>query len=204
MCAKKLTKKEMYLQELSALVADTYPLNMVKLNKLLDEYFKIKQKYSKRVAGKWGESFIWQLLKWHTENYADTVKVDESQLVYISRFMDYKRRIIDMLVDTHRLYVNTPFVSYDRQIVNYLRQQWEQTYPELDKENRLLYAAVQAYKVGIDIPITSVYAELPFIEKVAVDKGKLEDVYGVYLNGCIGVKHNEFNRKRKNVKAKAT
>lgn len=184
------------MQKVRTLVADTYPLNIDKLNDLLDKHEVIKQRYSKRVIGKWNESFIWRLLKWHTENYADMVEVDESQLVYISRFMDYKRRIVEMLIDTHRVSIKTPFIMYDRQIVNYLRLRWEEAHSELDKENRLLYAIVQAYKVGIDVPITSVHAELPFIEKVAVDKGELKDVYGVYLNGFIGVKSDERNRTK--------
>lgn len=60
-----------------------------------------------------------------------------------------------------------------------------------DKQNRLLYAAVKAYKVGVDIPVTDVDAELPLLEMVAVDNGKLEDVYGVYSNGCIGINRRE-------------
>lgn len=201
----KKSKKDMYLQEVATLVADTYPLNVNKLSRLVDEYAEIKQRYGKRITKGVSKAFEFKLIEWHMKHYADTVQVDRSQLVYISRFMDYKRRIVEMLVDTQKNFIKTPFVNFDSYIINYLRIRWEQAYPELDKQNRLLYAAVRAYKVGVDIPITDVDAELPLLEMAAVDNGKLEDVYGVYADGrCIGVNHNELNRARKRVKTQAT
>lgn len=200
----KKSKKSMYLQEVVVLVADTYPLNVNKLSRLLDEYAEIKQRYGKRITKRESKTFESNLLEWHMKHYADTVAVDKSQLVYISRFMDYKRRIVEMLVDTQKIFIKTPFVNFDSFVINYLRIRWEQAYPELDKQNRLLYAAVRAYKVGVDIPVTDVDAELPLLEMAAVDDGKLEDVYGVYADGCIGVKRNELNRARKRTKTQAT
>ena len=123
--------------------------------------------------------------------YADTVPVDKNQLAYISRFMDYKRRIVEMLIDTRKIHIVTPFVCFDFYIINYLRKRWEQAHPDLNRQNRILDTAVKAYKVGVDIPVTDVDAELPLLEKVAVDNGKLEDVYGVYDNGCIGINKRE-------------
>ena len=188
---KKPTKKALYLQEVAELVKDTYPLNISKLSILLDQYAEIKQKHSSRITSRLPLAFAWKLLEWHMQHYADTVPADKSQLIYISRFMDYKRRIVEMLIDTGRACVGMPFVYFDAYIIRYLRKQWERAYPELDKQNRLLYAAVKAYKVGVDIPVTDVDAELPLLEMVAVDKGKLEDVYGVYCNGCIGPKEEK-------------
>lgn len=72
-----------------------------------------------------------------------------------------------------------------------MREKWEEAHPELNRQNRILYTAVKAYKVGLDIPLTDVDADLPLLEKVAVDNGKLEDVYGVYDNGCIGINKRE-------------
>lgn len=195
------SKKALFLQEVAELVKDSYPLNVNKLSILLDQYKEIKQRYGKRITGKHSNAFESELLAWHMKHYADTVQADKSQLAYISRFMDYKRRIVEMLIDTHNIHVGTPFVSFDFCIVGYLRKRWEQSYPELDKQNRLLYAAVRAHRVGVDIPITSVDAELPLLEMAAVDNGKLEDVYGVYANGCIGARKNELSRTRKRAKA---
>lgn len=187
---KKPTKKALYLQEVAELVKDTYPLNISKLSSLLDQYAVIKQKHSSRVTSRLSLAFAWKLLEWHMQHYAESVPADKSQLTYISRFMDYKRRIVEMLIDARGLY-HMPFITFDTYIIRYLRKQWERAYPELDKQNRLLYAAVKAYKVGVDIPITDVDAELPLLEMVAVDKGKLEDVYGVYGDGCIGPKEEK-------------
>ena len=188
---KKANKTVLYLQEVAELVKDTYPLNISKLSILLDEYAEIKQKHSSRVTSRMSQLFIRMLLEWHMYHYADNVPVDKSQLVYISRFMDYKRRIVEMLIDTRKIHIVTPFVGFDFYIINHLRAKWEEAYPELDKQNRLLYAAVRAHRVGVDIPITDVDAELPLLEKVAVDNGKLEDVYGVYADGCIGISKRE-------------
>lgn len=194
---KKLTKTALYMQEVAGLVADTYPLNISKLSSLLDQYTAIKQKHSSRVTSRMPQLFIWKLLEWHMQHYADTVPADKSQLTYISRFMDYKRRIVEMLIDTGKIHIVTPFIGFDFYIINYLRAKWEQAHPEMNRRNRILYAAVKAYKVGVDIPITDVDAELPLLEKAAVDNGKLEDVYGVYSNGCIGVKERKPQRVAK-------
>ena len=188
---KKLTKTAVYQQEVAELVKDTYPLNTNKLSSLLDQYAEIKQKHSSRVTSRVPNAFTFKLLEWHMRHYAETVPADKSQLAYISRFMDYKRRIVEMLIDTGKIHIVTPFVGFDFYIINHLRAKWEQAHPELDKQNRLLYAAVKAYKVGVDIPVTVVDAELPLLEMVAVNKGKLEDVYGVYSNGCIGITRRE-------------
>lgn len=177
---KKPTKTALYLQDVADLVKDTYPLNISKLSSLLDEYAAIKQRHSSRVTSRMPQLFIRMLLEWHMQYYADTVPVDKSQLTYISRFMDYKRRIVEMLIDTGKIHIVTPFVGFDFYIINHLRAKWEEAHPELNRQNRILFTAVEAYKVGVDIPITDVNAELPLLEKVAVDNGKLEDVYGVY------------------------
>lgn len=195
------SKKALLLQEVAELVEDTYPLNISKLNRLLVQYAEIKQKHRSRVTSRLPLAFVVKLLEWHMKHYADTVQADKSQLAYIGRFMDYKRRIVEMLIDTHKFFIVTPFVTFDFDFISYLRKRWEETHPELDKQNRLLYAVVRAHKVGVDIPITSVDAELPLLEMAAVDNGKLEDVYGVYANGCIGAKQNELSRTRKRVKA---
>lgn len=187
---EKPTKKALYLQEVAELVKDTYPLNISKLSILLDQYAEIKQKHSSRITSRLPLAFVWKLLEGHMQHYVDTVPADKSQLTYISRFMDYKRRIVEMLIDARGLH-HMPFITFDTYIIRYLRKQWERAYPELDKQNRLLYAAVKAYKVGVDIPVTDMDAELPLIEMVAVDKGKLEDMYGVYSNGCIGSKEEK-------------
>lgn len=187
---KKPTKTALYMKEVAELVKDTYPLNISKLSSLLDQYAVIKQKHSSLVTSRLPLAFAWKLLEWHMQHYADTVPADKSQLTYISRFMDYKRKIVEMLIDARGLH-HTPFIKFDARIIRYLRKQWEQSYPELDKQNRLLYAAVKAYKVGVDIPVTDVDAELPLLERVAVNKGKLKDVYGVYSNGCIGISKRE-------------
>lgn len=191
MSYKKPTKTALYLQDVAELVKDTYPLNISKLSSLLDQYTAIKQKHSSRVTSRMPQLFIRMLLEWHMYHYADNVPVDKSQLVYISRFMDYKRRIVEMLIDTGKIHIVTPFVGYDFYIINHLREKWEEAHPELNRQNRILYTAVKAYKVGVDIPVTDVDAELPLLEKVAVDNGKLEDVYGVYDNGCIGINKRE-------------
>ncbi len=188
---KKLTKTALYQQEVAKLVADTYPLNISKLNGLLDQYAAIKQKHSSRVTSRLPDAFTFKLLEWHMEHYADKIPADKSQLAYISRFMDYKRRIIEMLIDAGGVHIYMPYIKFDFYIIRYLRKQWEQSHPELDKQNRLLYTATEAYKVGVDIPVTSVDAELPLLEMVAVNKGKLKDVYGVYSNGCIGISKRE-------------
>ena len=188
---KKLTKTAVYQQEVAELVKDTYPLNTNKLNSLLDQYAEIKQKHSSRVTSRMPQLFIRMLLEWHMQHYADTVAADKSQLTYISRFMDYKRRIVEMLIDTGKIHITTPFVSFDFYIINYLRAKWEQEHPEMNRQNRLLYASVKAYKVGVNIPIKNVDAELPLLEMAAVNNGKLEDVYGVYSNGCIGISRRE-------------
>lgn len=188
---KKPTKTALYLQEVAELVKDTYPLNISKLSSLLDQYAEIKQKHSSRVTSREPKLFIRMLLEWHMQHYADTVPADKSQLTYISRFMDYKRKIVEMLIDTGKIHIVTPFVKRDAYIIRYLRKRWEQVYPEFDKQNRLLYAAVKAYKVGVNIPVTSVDAELPLVEMVTVNKGKLKDVYGVYSDGCIGISERE-------------
>lgn len=187
---KKPTKTALYIQDVAELVKDTYPLNVNKLSCLLDRYEKLKQKHNTRVTSRLPDAFTFKLLEWHMQHYAETVPADKSQLAYISRFMDYKRRIVEMLIDARGLH-HMPFIKFDAYIIRYLRKQWEQAYPELDKQNRLLYAAVKAYKVGVDIPVTDVYAELPLLEMAAVDNGKLEDVYGVYSNGCIGPKEEK-------------
>ena len=189
---KNPTKTALYLQEVAELVKDTYPLNISKLSSLLDEYAAIKQRHSSRVTSRMPQLFIRMLLEWHMQHYADTVPVDKSQLTYISRFMDYKRRIVEMLIDTGKIHIVTPFVGFDFYIINHLRAKWEEAHPELNRQNRILFTAVEAYKVGVDIPITDVNAELPLLEKVAVDNGKLEDVYGVYVNGCIGISKRDF------------
>ena len=191
MSYKKPTKTALYLQDVAELVKDTYPLNISKLSSLLDQYTAIKQKHSSRVTSRMPQLFIRMLLEWHMQHYADNVPVDKSQLVYINRFMDYKRRIVEMLIDTGKIHIVTPFVGYDFYIINHLREKWEEAHPELNRQNRILYTAVKAYKVGVDIPVTDVDAELPLLEKVAVDNGKLEDVYGVYDNGCIGINKRE-------------
>lgn len=191
MSYKKPTKTALYQQDVAELVKETYPLNISKLSSLLDQYIAIKQKYSSRVTSRMPQLFIRMLLEWHMYHYADNVPVDKSQLVYINRFMDYKRRIVEMLIDTGKIYIVTPFVGYDFYIINHLREKWEEAHPELNRQNRILYTAVKAYKVGVDIPVTDVDAELPLLEKVAVDNGKLEDVYGVYDNGCIGINKRE-------------
>lgn len=191
MSCKKPTKTALYLQDVAELVKDTYPLNISKLSILLDEYAEIKQKHSSRVTSRMPQLFIRMLLEWHMQHYAETVPADKSQLAYISRFMDYKRRIVEMLIDARGLHIYMPFIKFDAYIIRYLRKRWERAYPELDKQNRLLYAAVKAYKVGVDIPVTDVDAELPLLEMVAVDNGKLEDVYGVYADGCIGISKRE-------------
>ena len=188
---KKLTKTALYQQEVAELVADTYPLNISKLSSLLDQYTAIKQKHSSRVTSRRPQLFIRMLLEWHMEHYADTIPADKSQLIYISRFMDYNRRIVEMLIDTGKIHIVTPFVGFDFYIINYLRAKWEQAHPELNRQNRILYTAVEAYRVGVDIPITAVDAELPLLEMVAVNKGNLKDVYGVYSNGCIGISKRE-------------
>lgn len=41
------------------------------------------------------------------------------------------------------------------------------------------------------LKITDEKPLLPLLEMVAVNKGKLEDVYGVYSNGCIGITRRE-------------
>ena len=184
---KKPTKTDLYLQEVAELVKDTYPLNISKLSSLLKQYEVIKQKYSSRITSREPNAFTFKLLEWHMQHYAETVPADKSQLTYISRFMDYKRKIVEMLIDARGLH-HMPFIKFDAHIIRYLRKQWEQSYPELDKQNRLLYVAVKAYRVGVDIPVMDVDAELPLLEMAAVDNGKLEDVYGVYSNGCIGAK----------------
>lgn len=191
---KKPTKKALYLQEVAELVKDTYPLNISKLSSLLDQYAVIKQKHSSRITSRRPDTFTFKLLEWHMQHYVETVPADKSQLAYISRFMDYKRRIIEILIDARGLH-HMPFIKFDAYIIRYLRKQWERAYPELDKQNRLLYAAVKAYKVGVDIPVTDVDAELPLLEMAAVDNGKLEDVYGVYSNGCIGPKERQHEQK---------
>lgn len=188
---KKLTKTALYQQEVAELVADTYPLDISKLSSLLDQYTAIKQKHNSRVTSRMPQLFIRMLLEWHMEHYADTIPADKSQLIYISRFMDYKRRIVEMLIDTGKIHIVTPFVSFDFYIINHLRAKWERAHPEMNKQNRILYTATEAYKVGVDIPVTSVDAELPLLEMVAVNKGKLKDVYGVYSNGCIGISKRE-------------
>lgn len=188
---KKPTKTALYMQEVAELVKDTYPLNISKLNSLLDQYAEIKQKHSSRVTSRQPQLFIRMLLKWHMEYYADNVPADKSQLAYISRFMDYKRKIVEMLIDTGKIHIVTPFVGFDFYIINYLRAKWEQAHPELNRQNRILYTAVEAYKVGVDIPIKDVDAELPLLEMAAINNGKLEDVYGVYCNGCIGISKRE-------------
>ncbi len=188
---KKPTKKALYLQEVAELVKDTYPLNISKLSSLLDQYTAIKQKHSSRVTSRRPQLFIRMLLEWHMEHYADTIPADKSQLIYISRFMDYKRRIVEMLIDTGKIHIVTPFVGFDFYIINHLRAKWEQAHPELNRQNRILYTAVEAYRVGVDIPITAVDAELPLLEMVAVNKGNLKDVYGVYSNGCIWISKRE-------------
>ena len=188
---KKPTKKALYLQEVAELVKDTYPLNISKLNILLDQYAEIKQKHSSRVTSRMPQLLIRMLLEWHMQHYADTVPADKSQLTYISRFMDYKRRIVEMLIDTGKIHIVTPFVSFDFYIINHLRAEWERAHPEMNKQNRILYTATEAYKVGVDIPVTSVDAELPLLEMVTVNKGKLKDVYGVYSDGCIGISKRE-------------
>lgn len=174
------------MQELSDVVKNSYPINEEMLNKIISKGIEINAKYSKRITSSFPENLIWKLLEWHMKNYANCIKPDKSQLVYIGGFMDFKRRIIEKLIDTHKIFIKTPFVMYDKRIVNYLRVQWEQAYPAMDKANRKLYAAACAYKFGVNIKITHVDANLPFIEMVAVRKDKLKDIYGVYLNGCIG------------------
>lgn len=188
---KKPTKTALYLQDVADLVKDTYPLNISKLSSLLDQYAEIKQKYSSRITSRKPNAFTFKLLEWHMQHYAETVPADKSQLAYISQFMDYKRRIVEVLIDTGKSHIATPLVKFDAYIIRYLRKQWEQAYPELDKQNRLLYVAVKAYRVGVDIPVTEVDAELPLLEIAAVNNGKLEDVYGVYSNGCIGPKEEK-------------
>ena len=198
---KKPTKTALYLQEVAELVKDTYPLNISKLSILLDQYAVIKQKHSNRVTSRRPQLFIRMLLEWHMEHYADNVPADKSQLIYISRFMDYKRRIVEMLIDTGKIHIVTPFVGFDFYIINHLRAKWEQAHLELNRQNRILYTAVEAYKVGVDIPTTDVDAELPLLEMVAVNNGKLEDVYGVYCNGCIGIsKRENCNMLQKSLK----
>lgn len=200
MSYKKPTKTALYLQDVAELVKDTYPLNISKLSSLLDQYTAIKKKHSSRVTSRMPQLFIRMLLEWHMQHYADNVPVDKSQLVYINRFMDYKRRIVEMLIDTGKIHIVTPFVVYDFYIINHLREKWEEAHPELNRQNRILYTAVEAYKVGVDIPVTDVDAELPLLEKVAVDNGKLEDVYGVYDNGCIGInKRENYNMLQKSL-----
>ena len=194
---KKPTKTALYIQDVAELVKDTYPLNVNKLSCLLDRYEKLKQKHNTRVTSRLPLAFTVKLLEWHMEHYADTVLVDKSQLAYIDRFMNYKHKIIEMLIDTHKIHITTPFIRFDFHIINYLRKRWEQAYPELDKQNRLLYAAVRAHRVGVDIPITDVDAELPLLEKAAVDNGKLEDMYGVYVNGCIGATERKLQHVAK-------
>ena len=88
MSYKKPTKTALYLQDVAELVKDTYPLNIIKLSSLLDQYTAIKQKHSSRVTSRMPQLFIRMLLEWHMYHYADNVPVDKSQLVYISRFMD--------------------------------------------------------------------------------------------------------------------
>lgn len=196
---KKLTKTALYMQDVAELVKDKYPLNINKLNSLLDQYAEIKKKHSSRVTSRVPDAFTFKLLDWHMQHYADTVPADKSQLAYISRFVDYKRRVIEMLIDTGKIHIVTPYIKFDFYIIRYLRKQWEQAHPELDKQNRLLYAAAKAYKVGVDIPITDADAELPLLEMVAIEKGKLEDVYGVYSNGCIGAVQEKTATSCKNL-----
>lgn len=181
-----MRKRDVYLQELSDVVKNSYPINEEILNEIINKGIEVNAKYSKRITRSFPENLIWKLLEWHMKNYTNCIQPDKSQLVYISRFMNFKERTIGMLIDTRKIFVKTPFVAYDKRIVNYLRAQWEQAYPVMNKANRKLYAAACAYRFGVNIKITHVDTNLPFIEMVAVHKGKLEDIYGVYLNGCIG------------------
>lgn len=159
MSYKKPTKTALYQQDVAELVKETYPLNISKLNSLLDQYTVIKQKHSSRVTSRMPQLFIRMLLEWHMQYYADTVPVDKSQLDYIRRFMDYKRRIVEMLIDTGKIHIVTPLVCFDFYIISYLRKRWEQAHPDLNRQNRILYTAVKAYKVGVDIPVTDVDAD---------------------------------------------